>query len=148
MNLWGFLLIILHDIKSVIVCSPTIDRGTGSFRFKTMFPTIWLKLDMLHWLHNLFLRRNHTAAGPQVLLGWRLFKVTLKWFQYSFGACGPSCLPTTCPGRKYSDSTYFPLWNTRIQTWPSHDWYGIIFEFSLNITVSSIVSSSHIYKAW
>lgn len=98
-----------------------IEQLTQSLWFETLSPATPLnRLYKSHWLHNLLWVRSRTLARQQVLLGWRLFKVALKWFQHSWRSSW-----ATCFNRKYSGSTYFLLWNAKIQTWPSHDWGGI-----------------------
>lgn len=48
----------------------------------------------------------------------------MDWVQL-YEPVWPTYLSTTCLGRKSSDSTYFLLWNTRIQPWTSRVWGGI-----------------------
>lgn len=53
----------------------------------------------------------------------------MDWVQL-YEPVWPTYLSTTCPGKKSSDSTYFLLWNTRIQPWASRVWGGITWVYS------------------
>lgn len=74
----------------------------------------------------------------------------MDWIQL-YEPVWPTYLSTTCSGRKSSDSTYFLLWNTRIQPWASRVWGGITWVYGSvhqNNKVSESLLKSVLYHLW
>lgn len=74
----------------------------------------------------------------------------MDWVQL-YEPVWPTYLSTTCLGRKSSDSTYFLLWNTRIQPWTSRVWGGITWVYSSlhqNNPASESFLKSVVYHLW